>query len=433
VSDLFKRYTRERYERNRKVNSIQHVPPAATVFHYSGQERNEDTQGLASLTTSIIRSVFSYKTYHQGNPYLFRKAVPSPRSIHPFFPVYSDKGRCYLYDSGKDEFAYLGYCPSKSQTTELTICADTWRVCSIYGEFGFALCLLEAGHIMAALNLAFHIHGRQAGDADFTFEKYNEAFTETRIKNGDDCHIFFSIPLKEGEATGIGEKLLNPVTVKKKYNYADELSWLGLDSLLKEAKDKSVRFPHKSYPVIADLKSKWEKRTSMNSKFGLYSSGQAYPKESFEQFLHFFQELTVTLSDHKLKFYLGIQNVEGYREGGYQYKEGQLTLLDDKIQLYSFFQEGGDFMNIDQIPFLAVVSIESQEDDLERFIEAHIQAGEFMHVLSVCFANDRAFSRPFKSLNDNYLQELFKTGVQEYFLYGCLFGQSNLPVEYTLR
>ncbi|MGF2614464.1 hypothetical protein FZC84_14140 [Rossellomorea vietnamensis] len=283
---------------------------------------------------------------------------------------------------------------------------------------------------MAALNLAFDIHGEKAEGAHFTFQKYNEAFNEASIKNGDDCYTFFSMLLKEDESSCKGEKLRNSVTVKKKYNYSNELSWLGIDLLLKEAKPKEIRVSPRNYPMIADLNDKWGKRNSLNTKFGLNSSGHPFPKESFQQFLRYLRKLTLSLPDYKLKLYLAIQNVEGFLEGGYKYTDGELELLDDKIQISSFSKGGEDFTNI---PFILAMSIESQEDDLERFIESHIQAAEIIHVLSVYFASGHSFSRPFKSLNDIYLQELFKTGIQEYFLYGCLFGHANIPVEYTLR
>ncbi|MBO1912141.1 hypothetical protein J4G37_46020, partial [Microvirga sp. 3-52] len=164
---------------------------------YVGVQKERGVPNIAdSAVGRLVNEVFSFGEYHASTPYGFRKKTPSPRSIHPFLPIIHYHGYLFLYDAGYDDFIYFGYDPTKQDRVELIICVDLWRTCSVYGEFGIPLSLLELGHLLSDIKWLVNDDSRLGiEDGEFCFTPYASLSKSNSITNADDLYVMGNVKI----------------------------------------------------------------------------------------------------------------------------------------------------------------------------------------------------------------------------------------------
>ena len=428
-NELFNYYTVSRYDENKKVFSFQYVASPATIFEYSSHYIEERVPAIAeSAIGRLVVEVFSFSEYHASTPYEFRKKIPSARSIHPFLPVIHYRGFLFLYDANSNDFSCFGYDTTKQNVIELFICVDLWRTCAIYGEFGIALSLLELGHLHADIKWLINDDDCLALESgEFCFAPYSSLTTSERITNANDLYVMSSIKIIELE--DCLEGLMKPIpvmSIKKKYNYTAELQALGVQLFLKQAEETQLRFAKSYHTNIKNLHVKRKQRHSLNKRQATFHLGPPLKRCIFKAFLSQLNENTKDWLLPNVSFYFFIHQVEGISRGVYKYEGDDIYLVNPNFEMHSIFYESQEFMNLDTLPFLVLMTFTDFEDQsLSSFIEAHIHIGEIVHTMSLLYASEDTFTRPFKNINDAYCQKLCQTEQNEYFIYGCLFGSGR--------
>ncbi|MDM5302501.1 hypothetical protein QUF44_13040 [Bacillus subtilis] len=420
---------------NKKTYSLQYVSPTVTAFHYDTDESGIVDNKLIedSELRNILREIFSFSRYHPENPYLFRKSIPSPRSIHPFLPLLVVYGACFLYDAARDSFVYIGVHSIKDHDIQIMILIDIWRICSVYGEFGFPLSILESGHILVDLHMLLKESSFDIKHVDYSFKQYNREFPNAAIKNAGDLYILYSVVIKSVHSNQDVWRLKHKAEIKKKYNYTFELSNIGIDQLFFYASKEKISLRKRKYPSIPELHLKREKRNSLNAKYGLFNLGSSYSNKDLHSFLSFLDHTICSIDIKQINIYFMINHIQGMERGAYRYRNGKLFKLEDSLHLYSIFKEGHNAMNVDSLPFAVVLSASSVSNQLKEFIVAHVNAAEIIQTLSLFFAEKNTFSRPIRNLNDEYCKKICKPSSNEHFIYGCLFGHGNSLSEMVLR
>ncbi|MBP3038191.1 hypothetical protein J9303_01545 [Bacillaceae bacterium Marseille-Q3522] len=427
MNTLFHDYTRSRYEKNKKIFSFQYVASPATLFEYAGScEGLENVPPIAdSAIGKLVMEVFSFDKYDATHPYAFRKKTPSARSIHPFLPVIHYHGFLFLYDANCSDFIYFGYNPARQDTIELVICADLWRICSVYGEFGIPLSLLELGHLLSDMKWFMNDDGcLELENGSFPFLPYHCLAGSGSMLNANDLYAMSL--LKITELDDCIEGYTNPsypIGIKKKYNYLEELHALGIDHFFAQAKKGEIRFPKPYHQKISDLPLKRRQRHSLNKRQGTFHLGPVLRTGVFKSFLSQMNIYTKEWLSANVTIYFFIYHIEGIPRGVYQWEGADINFLHANIDIYSIFYEAQEFMNLDTLPFLTLITVKDEENQsLSSFIESHIHAGEIVHTMSLLYAGEDTFTRPFKNINDAYCQKVCQTKENEYFIYGCLFG-----------
>ena len=425
-NDLFNHYTVSRYDKNKKVFSFQYVASPATIFEYVSNHIEEDVPPIAeSAIGRLVIEVFSFSDYHATNSYKFRKKIPSARSIHPFLPVIHYQGFLFLFDANSNAFSCFGYDSTKQNIIELIICVDFWRTCSIYGEFGISLTLLELGHLHSDIKwLVNDDDCLELESGEFCFAPYSSLTKSERITNANDLYVMSSLKIMELDDCLEGHmKPIHQMSIKKKYNYTAELQALGIQLFLKQAEKTKIRFAKSYQNKINNLHGKRTQRHSLNKRQATFHLGPALKLCLFKEFLSQLNENTKDWLLPNVSFYFFIHQVEDISRGVYKYEGDDIYLVTPNFYMYSIFYESQELMNLDTLPFLVLITFTDLEDQsMASFIESHIHVGEIVHTMSLLYSGEDTFTRPFKNINDAYCQKLCQTEQDEYFIYGCLFG-----------
>lgn len=424
--NVFNRFTNDRYKKNKKVFSFKPVTFPTTLFSYKSlDEKQRNVPDLYQLPIGkLIEDIFSFHEYHVNHSYTFRKKIPSARSIHPFLPIIHVKGNLFLYDALSKEFIYFGYDSSKKYKNELLICADLWRICSVYGEFGLALSFLEFGHILSDMKwLMKSEYSLHVEKGELVFRSYELFMEKDYLLNAKDLYVVSAIQLNDFSVFNEKTKKVSKRKITKIYNYEEELRDLGITKFLKNAQKERISFWKPYEKGLKNLQQRRKFRHSFNHRLGTFSLGFSMEKEEFYYHLRLMEKYIPDWLKRKLSFYFYIHHVKGISKGMYIYKNKHLKLIEKRVDLYSLFYEGRERINVDTLPFLLLVTGKTNSaNSLSTFIKSHIYAGEVVHTLSLLYAKKSTFSRPFKNINDLYCQRVCQTKKNEYFLYGCLFG-----------
>lgn len=427
MNELFNYYTISRYDKNKKVFSFEYVASPSTLFEYVGHQEEEVSIPFIAYSAigKLVMEVFSFSEYHATHPYAFRKKIASARSIHPFLPVIHYRGFLFLYDANDNEFIYFGYDSTKQDTIELIICIDFWRTCSIYGEFGIPLSLLELGHILSDIKWLINDGGYlHLEKGEFCFTPYHSLALRDQIANANDLYVMSLINITElDDNLEIHTKPSHRMNIKKKYNYNAELKALGIHRFFEQANKETVCFPKSYHQNINNLQYKRKQRHSLNKRQATFHLGPVLNMGMFENLLLQMHTYTNEWLSSNVSIYFSIHHIQGIPRGIYKREGDDIILLQSHVDIYSIFYETKEFMNLDTLPFLALITVTDKgNQSLASFIESHIHAGEIVHTMSLLYANEDTFTRPFKNINDKYCQKVCQTKQNEFFIYGCLFG-----------
>ncbi|UKS65933.1 hypothetical protein [Rossellomorea marisflavi] len=397
VVDPFPYFTEERYERNRYAYSMRRMPPT-TVLEY------RDGVNVPAEVAEWIRRTFAYASYDPLSPYPFSKSVPSPRGIHPFVPVFSAGGNRYVYDAGRDRFAFVG---RGGRENRFSLCIDLFRVCGVYGEFGFPLALMECGHILADLYPSVK-RGR------FTFRNHNEMHPLAPFRKGDLIEFYEGeLPVSiESGWDDIGE---DGVGIQD--DFVQELHFLGMERWMSRAASVTPSIP--TLPGTMEGRARGA-RTSFNGRLGLFARPSVMEGMTFARLL----EIAGRYEALSMTFF--VQSVDGMEKGVYRMESGGPKRMGGFESLNDLFYEGKRSMNLDGLPLAIILSVRNGE--LASFIHAHVLAGMCVQEMSAAFSGEGRFTRPFKNINDAYLKQ---TGESK--LYGCLFGSGTSATRQSWR
>lgn len=428
--NIFETYTRLRYQTNQKLLSFKPVPPLASTFKERMLGEKEEVPDIDNLALGqLIKEVFSFQAYYPNHPYSLRKRTASARSIHPFFPVIYYKGYSYLYDSLSNRFIYFAYDRKKREEIKVCLYLDIWRICAVYGEFGLPLSLLELGHILSDLKWLVQDNQLLSMEEEkLTFTAYQS----TDLDQAKDLYQLAALSFIDKEKGEIARKRQTKTRLQKKYNYQKEVEQLPILEELKAIKASQLRRIGSYGRKLEGLLAKRKDRHSLNQRMGTFPLGPALSVKFLRTYLQEVSHYIKEWAFDEVGFYLLSLHIDGLAKGIYKWDGKNLMMIEEDVDPYSIFYEGREGINIERLPFLILLSVKiNQPETREAFVESHIHIGEIVHTMSLLFAGEDRFSRPFKNINDSYVEGICQTDPEEHFIYACMFGsgrrQAGIP------
>lgn len=428
--NYFKYFTNNRYTTIRKIDNVNEYFSNFTEFEYTKKNDKIQILALPKYIKNLIRKVFKFTNIDMNSDYHFKKKVPSPRGIYPYFPVINYKNYYYLYDCSTDKFIYLFKCKYTQEKIEVYFCVDLWRICSTYGNFGLILSLLELGHLLSDLKLLINSEEYiNIENEEYIFKQ----ISDDSIKNASDSLIASKISIESTKCDVCNYIFQNKYKVEKKYNNLKSLQKLGVINLINKFKSYKEPSIFETQHIFQDLEKHRNNRHSNNNNLGLFTIGPLLENDIFSSFIYKMKTyLNKTVSE--VNIYIYINFVEGFKSGMYKLQNNKLKCINEQINIYSIFYDGYDRMNIDRLPFILFITYTpTNNEDVTELFKSHIISGKLMHKFSLIFSDELFFSRPVKNINDFYCGKICHIKENEYFLYTGLFGYTTNYCSYRLE
>ncbi|MDT0716826.1 hypothetical protein [Staphylococcus chromogenes] len=410
INNIYEYFTYKRYEnfKYHKVFTIDNE--ISTVFVNASDKEEYSALVLPDDLKSIILKIFRFTKYQLDGKYNFKKNYPSARGKYPFFPIINYYGYYYLYDSLYDNFRYLNYISENALKIEIFICLDIWRIGSIYGEFSIILSMLENGHILSEINNSISSTEYKLKNQKIIFQNIDENLLE----NASDTYIVSLISIdKIGKSDIKGSTKRN--FIQKKFNYSESIESINLHKFFdKFNKDIDIKF--ETININNDLNYY---RHSHNQDLGFFQI-ERNNMFNFTKYLQVISHYLNHINDYN--FYFIINNVKDVDQGVYVYKHNQLILLTKKFDINNILHDYKEYNNLENIPFLIIISTKPEDYSYEKFIEVQIEVGYILNNLITLYSEKGRFVRPIRNIDDYYCSKVCNFEKEEYVIYCGIFG-----------
>lgn len=408
---LYKKWTTDRYltiaefpERIQFLNG----------FKMNFTQKFELTQ-IKNPVFENLENIFSFQRFEINRAYPLKKITPSPRGTHPFFPVIQTGSSLYVFDSYENGWVTLK-SDIYTEGSVLYLVADERKVCSIYGEFGQILMLLELGHILSVLQSTMQEVIVQGFEIDLKSPG-------GRLEGLESGHRIYSISKLRMEP------FEDDVThIKQSTDFSQNNRML--DSVIFDKLTKPIVFS--LHEIVSYRESDfWEKsfwRHSNNKKVGIYST---YSNPSFTWINHL-KKLISSLStcDDRWTFYLVSMDDD---KGAYRIEKNTFEKINnvDDVNISQLLNDSDGYSLQDGADFIILFNYRpNDKNDLQEFIKSHVKAGMIMHSAQLILSEKTTYTRPIKNLNDEFCLNFFGSTEDSFFLYGLIVGKDDFPLYY---
>ncbi len=409
---------------------------------------------VSYYTNAILR-------FEPQNPYFYHCAVPSAKGIHPC--------ECYYIIKINDNFqlmrfntAFFGMELIKSKVDEIIlekiigdklneqdilviIASDIFRLAKYYGSFSFVLSALDAGHIAAQLGMVasrgvqsissyYHINIKEI--ADIMDVDYMEIHPELlmHIRLNDSCKkikIEEKLPCKPRKSFFSDNiRKLDTIVYINDLLVSDSIN---RPSMCKKQKNEYIITNVKVTDFrVKDFNTAIYNRTSAQNILGTFSLESYISEVVFEKIVH---EICKYMKDvcleKSIKIYCFINNVVNYKRGWYVFEEGIAKLLNNNsTDMSEFLHDSHEFFSIETMPIVIFFSGNIKDFYVKFGMNAtkiiYINSAEACQGCSLAFSRYQYFARPFKNLNECYVEACLNCKPEERITYMLAIGKNNI-------
>ncbi len=460
--------TRLRYQTHKKQPSVTFVDHLITdikgaVYPVTISSCINDPQW--SWLKSLYTWTFGILNQQSDNPYIFHKAVPSARNMHPNQGYLYLNGNILRFNPKLNDFEWLaGLNPEPLDGThtqvndsdiEIIVVADLWRIMKYYGAFGAALAMLDAGHILGQLK--FLLGSAEDLTYHVDFLKNREAFLTAIGDKSNNQMVVFSLrissltkfyPWHHGN--------ISQPAIERREDYTTEISAYQEVETLRHHCHQPQKQVTKTYRVekadsLDRMMAQIKARESHHTHMGLHSLWTSLSKETYH---HFFSTLSEMLKQQRgpsgtLSIYAALRESP-------ETESSEMGSSEKAMHIFQLTNQGGlvpvrslpdvighsqevsaepdkilndshHYFNMASHPMVIFIVASDQEDwsDQDHCYYHHLNSGEIAQYICLVASQFDLYARPIKNFNDEYLESTLLLASDQRILYAILIGKGN--------
>ncbi|SFL62217.1 hypothetical protein SAMN04487943_102494 [Gracilibacillus orientalis] len=391
------------------------------------------------VRVDIVRNSLRLSRIEPENSYLFHTNAPSARGINSNTVLYVEVENFRLtasvYHQESDQFIviYNGPTNNNERLNEFWILYNKSNIGRIYGDFGYILSLLDAGHFINQTSFISSLHN------ETVLIQYDDINDLGLNLTNHEFHILAKVTLSpslESASQQILTKEHQQNLCKFTVHHDVPFQENPLNNYLQLLfKGSQIRFSENNTQdcihYFENIKATMYNRTSSQSPQGF--SGFIFENNSKEMnnLIEYISTCLQSLSTQRyfrlLLLNLGaVNNNEGVLISNEGIQEVDLRTFDKNCIL----QDGHDYLELNGCKYIIFTIIQKellhQPSGLNYSL---IQSAELIHSISLYLTGQVYDTRPMKNINERYLEQVFKLD-NSLVSYMLIAGKSH---HYNLR
>lgn len=364
------------------------------------------------LIHKLIKNVIAFSYIEPENPYLYHTSYASARGVNSNEIVLEVSGdnvkKYYIYDLKHNEWAFLyeEKTEERSFVAYFHVLSNRGRLGEKYGDFGYILSLLDAGHFLentkcffeeAKLSLSVDYNGYSKNDLRLLSKPYqivpllkldiSDAFINMDIAQWSiekPGKLFFSSEYTGNPVGGLIDEFIDKVLSCH-------------ESLCENFKDG---IGYNTKVVVKDL---W-KRTSSQSAQGYSFFPYKCKQQLLDDLVDSVSDLLQTMDD-KICAHIIVNDND---MSAYEVRKDSVFVKSCRnIEMNSIPHDSLDYVDLKNVSLVIILSTNCnlyQKSEVQ-YQYTYIKMGEIAQRLSNICGNANLSARPMKNMNDLYIKE----------------------------
>lgn len=445
-AEMVERYIFERYERF----ISERLPKASCWYIPNKEEYAYLISPRQKVWKKLVKECFDYVRMEPDNPYLYHTLAPTARGYNSnvFCICKRTEARIsYYFYSRKDECFYLVEemenltKNARKPGIELILLCDRGMLGSKYGDFGYHLSLLDAGHQIELIR-NFAMEHKKNGRVHYGQVIHEMSFLPDGI-------LFPLVSIELSEFAVETEELFVPASGTENLCRTEKLCVRNLradkyegeepDRLLERwivALKRNTDFPYETLydddQTFQGLYKQAELRSSCQSVQGLSFLRSQMELSQVKDLVAFTSNM---LREIQKSDWLSVRFlIAGEKDMEYRVTASQTESKEIHLSFNTVLHDSLDYLNVDHA---AVIVYTAVKDEIRKAPESMfhyvmIKSGEIMQRLSLYLAGHGMAARPLKNMNEEFSRKMCED-TKEIATYMMVAGKSmnysfQLPV-----
>lgn len=364
------------------------------------------------LFRKMIKDVIAFSYIEPENPYLYHTSYASARGLNSNEIVLEISGddirKYYIYDLKHNEWVFLREEKKERRrfTAYLHIISNRGRVGEKYGDFGYILSLLDAGHFLEnvkcffeeeKLSLRVDYNGYSKKDLSLLSEPYqivpllkldiSDIFINSDVaqwSTGEPGKLFFSSEYTGNPAGGLIDEFIEQVLISRESLCENLENGIGYHTKV----------------CVKDLR----KRTSSQSAQGYSFFPCKCKQQLIDDLVYSISDLLQTMDDKICAHVI----VNDSNITVYEVRNNSVIMKCCKdIEMNSIPHDSLDYVDLRNVSLVVILSTNTNlyGKSESQYQYAYIKMGEIAQRLSNISGLADLSARPMKNMNDLYIKE----------------------------